>query len=81
MQIKINHLVNNYINNYKKGNGPMTTMWYKLRDDTWGIKIKDGTGTAGTQVEVVNSKGKASTVTLNVRTAKFDDAELWSIQQ
>ena len=59
----------------------MTTMWYKLKDDSWGIKIKDGTGTAGSQIDVVNSKGETKTVTLNARTAKFDDAELWSIQK
>lgn len=59
----------------------MTTMWYKLKDDSWGIKIKDGTGTAGSQIDVVNSKGETKTVTLHTRTAKFDDAELWSIQK
>ncbi len=56
-------------------------MWYKLKDETWGIKIKGGTGTAGEQIQVTNSKGEEKTVKLNTRTAKFDDAELWSIQK
>lgn len=81
MQMKINDLVNSYINNYKKGNGSMITMWYKLKDDSWGIKIKNGTGTAGNEIVVINKEGKESTVKLHTRTAKFDDAELWSIEK
>ena len=59
----------------------MITMWYKLKNDKWGIKIKDGTGTAGNEIEVVNKEGKKATVKLHIRIAKFDDAELWSIQE
>ena len=59
----------------------MSYSWYKLKDESWGIKIKDGTGTAGEQITVTNSKGEEKTVKLNTRTAKFDDAELWSIEK
>lgn len=58
----------------------MDCMWYKLKDDTWGIKIKNGSGSENQQVQVTNKNGDEKTVTLNVRKAKFDDAELWSIK-
>ena len=80
MQTLIQNLVKNYINNYTEGQGSMTTSWYKLKDDSWGIKIKDGTGATGQEINVTNGKGETKTVTLNARTAKFDDAELWSVQ-
>lgn len=81
MQTKINHLVNNYIKKQYGGIIKMSYSWYKLKDESWGIKIKDGTGTAGEQITVTNSKGEEKTVKLNTRTAKFDDAELWSVEK
>ena len=54
--------------------------WYKLKDDSWGVKIRF-TGTPGIVVHVTNSKGEQKAVTLAERAAKFDDAELWSIQE
>ena len=80
MQTLIQSLVKNYINNHTQGQGSMTTSWYKLKDDSWGIKIKDGTGVAGQEIDVTNSKGETKTIILNARTAKFEDAELWSVQ-
>jgi hypothetical protein len=54
--------------------------WYKLKDESWGVKIRF-TGTPGIVVHVTNSKGEQKAVTLAQRAAKFDDAELWSIQE
>jgi hypothetical protein len=56
----------------------MSATWYKLKDETWGIKIRHE-GQPGDTVEVTNSKGETKTVTLARRAAKFDDAELWAI--
>lgn len=81
MQTKINHLVNNYIKKQYGGIIKMSYSWYKLKDENWGIKIKDGTGKPGEQITVTNSKGEDKTVKLHTRTAKFDDAELWSIEK
>lgn len=59
----------------------MTASFYKLKDDTWGIRIKNGNGEPGLIVEVeVKSTGKTKNVTLGKRVAKFDDAELWTQQ-
>lgn len=81
MQTKINYLIDSYLKKQYGGIFKMSYSWYKLKDESWGIKIKDGTGTAGQQVTVTNSKGEEKTVKLNTRTAKFDDAELWSIEK
>lgn len=54
--------------------------WYKLKDETWGVKIRF-TGTAGIVVHVTNAKGEQKAVTLAERAAKFDDAELWRIEE
>jgi len=56
----------------------MTTTWYKLKDDTWGVKTRHR-GDVGEQVQVTNSKGESKTVYLARRVAQFDDAELWSV--
>jgi len=56
----------------------MSATWYKLKDDTWGVKIRYE-GQAGEPVDVTNSKGETKTVMLARRVAKFDDAELWAI--
>lgn len=56
----------------------MSATWYKLKDETWGIKIRHE-GQPGDTVDVTNSKGETKTVTLARRAAKFDDAELWAI--
>ena len=57
----------------------MSVSWYKLKTGDWGIKIK-GEGAAGQQHDVTNAKGETTTVTLKERAAKFDDAQLWSIE-
>lgn len=58
----------------------MEATWYKLKDGTWGVKIRqDGQG--GSEVSVTNKKGETRTVFLDKRVAKFDDAQLWSISQ
>ena len=56
----------------------MSATWYKLKDGSWGVKIRHD-GQAGEQVEVTNKKGETKTVILGKRAAKFDDAQLWSI--
>lgn len=57
-----------------------TASWYKLKDDSWGVKIRFN-GTPGIAVHVTNSKGEQKVVTLAERAAKFDDAELWRIEE
>jgi len=57
----------------------MTASFYKLKDDTWGVRIKDFEGEANMEVEVVTKAGDPKNVILGKRVAKFDDAELWSI--
>ena len=52
--------------------------WYKLKDGTWGVKVRHD-AQPGDQVEVTNKKGETKTVWLDSRTAKFDDAQLWSV--
>lgn len=56
----------------------MSASWYKLKDDTWGVKIRHD-GQEGEQVMVTNKKGEDKTVYLGRRVAKFDDAQLWSV--
>ena len=56
----------------------MTATWYKLKDESWGVKVRFQ-GAPGMTVHVVNSKGEQKAVTLSERAAKFDDAELWRI--
>lgn len=56
----------------------MEATWYKLKDGTWGVKIRHD-GQPGEEVTVTNKKGDAKRVFLNTRVAKFDDAQLWSI--
>jgi hypothetical protein len=56
----------------------MSATWYKLKDESWGVKIRHD-GQPGQQVEVTSKKGETKTVWLIVRIAKFDDAQLWSV--
>lgn len=51
--------------------------WYKLRDGTWGAKIKHK-GEPGDTVHLVNKKGEETQVWLVRRIAEFPDAQLWS---
>jgi hypothetical protein len=55
-----------------------TATWYKLRDESWGVKIRHE-GQEGEEVTVTNKKGEEKTVWLGKRVAKFDDAQLWSV--
>ena len=57
----------------------MSASFYKLKDDSWGVRLKDAAGEPNMAVEVTTKAGKTSTIILNKRVAKFDDAELWSI--
>lgn len=57
----------------------MTASFYKLKDETWGVRIKDFEGEANMEIEVVTKAGDPKNVILGKRVAKFDDAELWSI--
>lgn len=57
----------------------MAATWYKLKDDSWGVRIKDAQGETNQQVEVVSKSGEAKIAILGKRVAKFDDAELWSV--
>lgn len=52
--------------------------WYKLKDGTWGVKIRHD-GSENQEVKVVNKKGEEKVVYLVKRAAKFDDAQLWEI--
>ena len=56
----------------------MEATWYKLKDGTWGVKIRHD-GQPGEEVTVTNKKGDSKQVFLSARVAKFDDAQLWSI--
>ena len=56
----------------------MSATWYKLKDDSWGVKIRHD-GQAGEEVTVTNKKGEEKTVFLGKRVAKFDDAQLWTV--
>ena len=58
----------------------MEATWYKLKDGTWGVKIRHD-GQPGEEVTVTNKKGDSKQVFLNARVAKFDDAQLWSISE
>jgi len=55
-----------------------TATWYKLKDESWGVKVRHD-AQPGEQVTVVNKKGEEKTVFLGKRVAKFDDAQLWSV--
>jgi hypothetical protein len=56
----------------------MSTQWYKLKDETWGVKIRFE-GEPGEEILVTNKSGDTKTRWLVKRAAKFDDAELWSV--
>jgi hypothetical protein len=56
----------------------MSASFYKLKDDSWGVRIKEFEGQPNMEVEVTTKAGDTRTVILNKRIAKFDDAELWS---
>jgi len=56
----------------------MSASFYKLKDDTWGVRIKEFAGEPNMEVEVTTKAGDTKTVILGKRVAKFDDAELWS---
>jgi hypothetical protein len=53
--------------------------WYKLKDESWGCKVFHN-GERGEQIDVTNAKNETKTVTLGKRVAKFDDAELWTVE-
>jgi len=57
----------------------MAATWYKMKDDSWGVRIKGAQGEANQQVEVVKKSGETKIVILGKLVAKFDDAELWSV--
>ena len=57
----------------------MSASFYKLKDETWGVRLKDATGEPNMAVEVTTKAGDTKTVILSKRVAKFDDAELWSL--
>lgn len=57
----------------------MSATFYKLKDDSWGVRVKDFAGEPDMEVEVTTKAGETKTVILGKRVAKFDDAELWSI--
>jgi hypothetical protein len=57
----------------------MSASFYKLKDDSWGVRIKEFAGEPNMEVEVTTKAGDTKTVTLAKRVAKFDDAELWSL--
>ena len=57
----------------------MSASFYKLKDETWGVRLKDATGEPNMAVEVTTKAGDTKTVILAKRVAKFDDAELWSL--
>jgi len=57
----------------------MPTTFYKLKDETWGVRIKGFSGEPNMMVEVTTKAGETKNVVLNKRVAKFDDAELWSL--
>ena len=56
----------------------MSATWYKLKDGSWGIKIRHD-GQPGEEIEITNKKRETKTVYLGKRVAKFDDAQLWSV--
>jgi len=72
----ISVLVKKHVERMKK----MEAGWYKLKSGKWGVRTKFE-AQAGTEIEVTNKEGKTSTVTLASRVAKFDDAELWEIEE
>lgn len=56
-----------------------TAVWWKLKDGNWGIKIGHNAN-SGEEVTLTNKAGKASTVWLKNRIAKFEDGNsIWSI--
>lgn len=57
----------------------MSASFYKLKDDSWGVRIKEFAGEPNMEVEVTTKAGDTKTVILGKRVAKFDDAELWSL--
>jgi hypothetical protein len=57
----------------------MSASFYKLKDDSWGVRVKEFAGEPDMEVEVTTKAGETKTVILGKRVAKFDDAELWSI--
>ena len=58
----------------------MEAGWYKLKSGKWGVRTKFD-AQAGAEIEVTNKEGKTSKVTLANSVAKFDDAELWEIEE
>jgi hypothetical protein len=58
---------------------PKTGTWYKLKDDSWGVKVRFE-GVRGDRIAITNSKGETKYQTLGERAAKFDDAELWRVE-
>ncbi len=57
----------------------MSASFYKLKDNSWGVRIKEFAGEPNMEVEVTTKAGDTKTVILGKRVAKFDDAELWSL--
>ena len=56
----------------------MSATWYKLKDESWGVKIRHD-GQEGEEIQATSKKGDVKTVWLVKRAAKFDDAQLWSV--
>ena len=55
-----------------------TNSWYKLKDGTWGAKLRHA-ATEGEKVVLTTKDGKQSEVWLTRKIAQFPDASLWSI--
>jgi uncharacterized protein YaeQ len=55
-----------------------TNSWYKLKDGTWGAKLRHA-ATEGEQVVLTTKDGKQSDVWLVRKIAQFPDASLWSV--
>lgn len=52
--------------------------WYKLKDGTWGAKLRHN-AVVGDKVVLTTKTGKQSEVWLTRKIAEFPDASLWSI--
>jgi hypothetical protein len=55
-----------------------TNTWYKLKDGTWGAKLRHA-ATEGDKVVLTTKDGKQSEVWLTRKIAQFPDASLWSV--
>jgi len=55
-----------------------TNSWYKLKDGTWGAKLRH-VANEGERVILTTKDGKESEVWLQRKIAQFPDASLWSV--